>query len=284
MKCPSKSFFSERLIIGTGNLNVAFHDHWQYKIAPIWSWSYQHESTCSAYLLFQTAMEATYELLQSNPQDRKGNSAGKSRNRRYISGLALLAIIICLLYLRHGPPFHQIEIATDDEVVKQCPSNLPPLATPPVPINLWAALSVEDTVEIRRWLEAPERQLNLTPTREAAGSDNSLYNIETYYPAKVDALAYLTNPSSVLAPERFARVTIHHGARFKPIVKDYLVGPLPVSSYTSMKELTEIYHRDIPYNARGGSFTEIGQLLRKIMAPLAEATKVCVPEASIDTL
>jgi primary-amine oxidase len=50
-------------------------------------------------------------------------------------------------------------------------------------------------------------------------------------------------------PPKFAHVVIHHGAISEPIIKDYLVGPLPLSEDTTMRQLTETYHHpDIPHN------------------------------------
>jgi len=113
-----------------------------------------------------------------------------------------------------------------------------------------------------------------------------LYNLEAYYPSKAEALAYLGSPSSVPRPDRYARVTIHHGARLEPVVKDYLVGPLPVDPRTEMHELTSIYHwNNIPFHARGIAINnEFIQFLAAMMAPLADATKVSVARFHLSTL
>ncbi|KAI0325802.1 amine oxidase catalytic domain-containing protein [Cubamyces sp. BRFM 1775] len=161
------------------------------------------------------------------------------------------------------------------ERLAKCPSGLPPLASPPAKINPWASLTISDTVAISEWLADPARSLNLTRGDKAVLSDNFIYHIEAYRPAKKDALAYLDHPDTFGPPERFARVTLHHGAAEDPYVMDYLVGPLPVSQQTKIKELTEIYHRGtIPYNARG--FTTLGELtplLAQLMPPLADVTE-----------
>jgi primary-amine oxidase len=154
-------------------------------------------------------------------------------------------------------------------------SQLPP-ASPPAPVNPWSSLTIPELTQIRRWLEAPEQGLNLTQTKSSKTSDNIIFLIEAYYPAKEDALAYLSNPVPTLLPERYARVTIHHGGRKEPVVKDYLVGPLPISRATRMRELTEIYHsQDIPFNARGvAQLEELSIVLAKLMAPLADVLQV----------
>ncbi|KAF9477828.1 amine oxidase catalytic domain-containing protein [Pholiota conissans] len=145
-------------------------------------------------------------------------------------------------------------------------------SSPPAPINPWTSLTLEELSQIESWLEAPERGLNLTKTTSSRTSDNIIFLIEAYYPAKEAALAYLSTPVAELLPERYARVTIHHGGWKEPVVKDYLVGPLPIGSATKMRPLTEIYHRaDIPFNARGlSTIGEMTLVLAQQMAPISD--------------
>ncbi|PSR74267.1 hypothetical protein PHLCEN_2v10011 [Hermanssonia centrifuga] len=163
--------------------------------------------------------------------------------------------------------------------LKQCASSLPPPANPPASVNIWASLSVPETVAITEWLSHPLRNLNVTSADRASLSDNIIFLVEAYRPSKADALAYLSAPVSENLPARYARATVHLGARQDedggPVIKDYLVGPLPLGDETSMRELTEIYHRnEIPYNARSFVIpSELTPLLVKIMPPLAEVTK-----------
>lgn len=165
----------------------------------------------------------------------------------------------------------------NDVPLKQCPSGLPPPAKPPAQVNLWTGLTVDETVAITHWLSAPERDLNLTLSDRAALGDNIIYHIEAYRPSKAEALAYLESPLDEKVPQRFARVTIHHGSVNEPYIMDYLVGPLPITHKTSMRELTEIYHRNpIPFNARGYTavvFAELNPLMSKIMAPIEDIVK-----------
>ncbi|KAI0646161.1 amine oxidase catalytic domain-containing protein [Trametes meyenii] len=163
------------------------------------------------------------------------------------------------------------------EQLQKCPSGLPPAAAPPAKLNPFASLTIDDTVAIADWLFAPERALNLTLGTKAGLADNFIYHIDAFRPAKRDALAYLDHPDrdAAVPPERFARVTIHHGAASEPYVMDHLVGPLPVGPKTRIRKLTEIYHRDsIPYNARGfTSGSELTPLLVDYMPKLADATE-----------
>ncbi|KAF9266153.1 amine oxidase catalytic domain-containing protein [Marasmius fiardii PR-910] len=163
-----------------------------------------------------------------------------------------------------------------------------PAATPPAPVNLWSSLTIEETSEIQKWLEHPSRKLNLTRGKEAKPSDNTVFIIESYYPRKDDALTYLdgfvgSSNFTVKPPTKYARVTIHHGSDSTPVVKDYLVGPIPIGNggETMMRELKEIYHRPIiPYNARGMvnsiEFTDAWNLfdeeLRDVIEALLNAT------------
>jgi primary-amine oxidase len=164
----------------------------------------------------------------------------------------------------------------DDSSTGHCASSLPLGALPPVPLNLWASLTVPETSAIYTWLEAPERNLNLTRSRGSILTDNVVYGIETYYPPKSEALAYLENSAASPPPARFARVTIHHGGVQVPAVVDYLVGPLPVGPRTAIRPLKEIYHRDdIPFNARGiADVDEIASFLTKKTAPIAHVMEV----------
>ena len=164
----------------------------------------------------------------------------------------------------------------DESKNSRCASSLPHEAMPPVPVNLWASLTVPETSAIYTWLEAPERNLNLTRSKSSILTDNVVYGIETYYPPKSEALAYLENSATSPPPARFARVTIHHGGVEEPVVVDYLVGPLPVSPRTAIRPLKEIYHReDIPYNARGfGNLEELPLFLAREIAPISHAMEV----------
>ena len=161
------------------------------------------------------------------------------------------------------------------EPVERCVSDAPAAAFPPVPVNLWSSLSVSEALEIRNWLESPLRHLNLTADDNPATSDNHIFGIEAIRPPKAESLAYLNSQTTVPRPKRFAKAIVHHGAARKPVIKEYLVGPLPVGPTTTISEVKGIYHReDIPFNARMSVQTELGQFIGKFMPKLAEATQV----------
>ncbi|KAF5367943.1 hypothetical protein D9758_004498 [Tetrapyrgos nigripes] len=166
---------------------------------------------------------------------------------------------------QHTPEL--LDTATWDSRIplEQCTQPLAPTAKPPAPINLWASLTVSESTTIQAWLEKPERGLNLTRVSSSSNSfkspsslaHNSIFIIEAYRPSKAEALAYLdsSDPYKEAPPKRYARVTIHHGAEMPtPVIRDYLVGPIPVGKETELKPLKEIYHAEngeIPWNARG---------------------------------
>ena len=59
---------------------------------------------------------------------------------------------------------------------------------------------------------------------------------------------------------------IHHGPA--EVVKDYLIGPLPISESTIIRPLAEIYHNPVPLNARSVfNWTTIRQSTGHLMAP-----------------
>jgi primary-amine oxidase len=137
-------------------------------------------------------------------------------------------------------------------------------------------LSIEETVQIQKWLEAPERGLNLTQAHTAEQNENYISLIEAYYPPKADVLAYLAAPLTSERPQRFSRIIIYHGSDLRPSIKDHLVGPLPIGPHTTIRQLTEIYHRDdAPYNVREfNPDVDIKYLLSQITPPLADAMQV----------
>jgi primary-amine oxidase len=231
-------------------------------------------------------MEARHDLLKAEIYKKEQvlkSGANKTRHIGLTLTFLFVTALISVFYLQQGPEaqsqFESHKDTLHNGRVPQCPSGFPLPASPPAPVNLWASIDLEEAAQIRQWLEAPERGLNLSAVNPAyPSSDNMIYNLEAYYPTKTEALAYLESPLSVSIPEKYARVTIHHGAQLEPIVKDYLVGPLPVGPKTEMRELKNPSYPDgIPYNARGLFLNEeLAQFLGRITRPLADAMKVSV--------
>jgi len=86
----------------------------------------------------------------------------------------------------------------------------------------------------------------------------------------------LEDPSDDTIPERHARVTIHHGGVEYPVIRDYLVGPLPTNEKTRLRPLEDIYHNEIKFNARGVNVKDwnLGNFIKKVTEPIKEAMQV----------
>lgn len=146
--------------------------------------------------------------------------------------------------------------------------------------NIWRNLDVNEASAVRRWLFAPEQALNLTTATTAGLGDNTVSLIERWRPSKRNALAYLADGGgSNDEPERFARVTLVRGAESPPVIRDYLVGPLPISNDTQIRPLKEIYAddgADVPLNARMLTLADLPPLKRflaRTFGPLTELTE-----------
>ena len=245
---------------------------------------------------FYLSMQGGYELLKDPDVFSLGSTQRTTPRKLLYSALLIVGLVACSSVYVLSPRIHIIfddesfqtktsvkeSLTSSTRPLEQCAASLPPPAKPPAPVNLWASLTLVETVSIHKWLTDSARGLNLIPADKAGLTDNSIFHIEVYRPAKAAALAYLESPNNQTLPSRYGRVSIHLGARPEaeggPVIKDYLVGPLPIGDKTALKELTEIYHRDdIPFNARGfGSnpFSELPYLLSSYMPRLAHVTQV----------
>lgn len=220
-------------------------------------------------------MDSGYGLLKAEPRSGRQSQRMRKKTPGLIAALVLTLACVYLLYIRPEIASKGDVLAHASKETLQCASALPLPASPPAPINLWAPLKVQEAVQVRGWLESPDQALNLTTTAMAQANDNMIYNIEVYRPAKADALAYLASPSLTAVPDRYARVSVHHGGRLEPVVMDYLVGPLPIGKHTTMRRLTEIYHRDdIPYNARGFDHKDHTDFLSRIIPQFSQSIQV----------
>ncbi len=242
---------------------------------------------------------AGYELLKSDPEhDGLVQPAVVSRGSSHslfsthnLNPLRIFLVVPALLFgtvigflaisllqpkLGHLDDGNSPSQSHPTQPLQRCPAIFPRPAKAPAPVNLFASLTVPETVAIYEWVSSPSHNLNLTAGDKAYISDNYIYRIEAHRPPKKDAIAYLDHPDETSVPDRYSHVVIHHGAASDPYVQDYLVGPIPISGTTTMRKLTEIYHRDpIPYNARGfTTLNEIAPLLLRIMPSVAEATEV----------
>jgi primary-amine oxidase len=235
-------------------------------------------------ILALVSMSSAYVLLK---QDDAPVVERRRHGRRIAFGIGLLLSTFALYSLWYGFPVHlpsqhgesdtMLAPQAEESLLEQCAANVPLQANAPTPVNVWASLDVDEMTSILHWVSEPDRGFNLTVADKAGLSDNTVFHIEAFRPSKADALAYLADPVTDNLPKQYARVTIHHGGLEEPVVRDYLVGPLPVGDKTSIRQLTEIYHRDeIPFSARGfASFGEFNPILLRMMPQIADVTQVC---------
>ncbi|KII94729.1 hypothetical protein PLICRDRAFT_169456 [Plicaturopsis crispa FD-325 SS-3] len=211
-------------------------------------------------------MAHRYQALKDSdlPDDPPPIRRTRSRRLVHVGFLALFGLVAVLsgaFYARsknnhfpHPPPLASESHGFLEETLTQCPSNFAPSASPPAPVNIWAPLTVAETAEIHSWISQDAQAFNLTSAGQSDLSDNVIFLVEALPPPKDAALAYLDSPKAVSPPDRYAHVAIHHGAGFNggpPVIKDWRVGPLPISAKTRIEERSDVYHREIPHNARG---------------------------------
>ncbi|KAJ3199413.1 actin binding protein [Entophlyctis luteolus] len=108
--------------------------------------------------------------------------------------------------------------------------------------NIWKELSMEDSDDIIHFLFRDSLGFNLTATVNATTSDNYIHSIELLRPTKAEALSYMSGASD--APKQYAKVVIKHFSWADPVYKFYKVGPLPVSSETTVTTLDGFYKSD----------------------------------------
>jgi primary-amine oxidase len=78
-------------------------------------------------------------------------------------------------------------------------------------------------------------------------TDNVILLVEASQPDKAQVLPYLDGAAD--APPKFAHAVIAHAGEVPATIKDWLIGPLPISHKTTVRQLTEIYHEPtVPYN------------------------------------
>ncbi|KAI5857297.1 amine oxidase catalytic domain-containing protein [Durotheca rogersii] len=118
--------------------------------------------------------------------------------------------------------------------------------------NVWAQISAEDNTAVWNFLHDPATGLNLTDPETAGINDNYVWFIDTVPVNKTDVLPYIDGSGP--APSSYARVIIFEGGKLEPVSQEYMVGPLPVSSQTTIQKLDYLYNGGkggtVPFNAR----------------------------------
>ncbi|KAI5475104.1 hypothetical protein MNV49_001929 [Pseudohyphozyma bogoriensis] len=194
---------------------------------------------------------------------------GSPRNRAVLFLAGAVFFLVVLLWCQ---TWQKVKVPTGDSDLSGYCSDLKALPVSSPKKNIWKNLDVPEAIAIRKWLFKKEQGLNLTSTTVAEQTDNIVFLIEAHRPSKADALAYLD--SDAPEPDRYAHVVIHHGAREKPVIVDYLVGPLPVGPSTTLRPLAENYEfSEIPINARAfvmADFQDFRTFLHGVLDPYPE--------------
>ncbi|KAH6648202.1 primary-amine oxidase [Truncatella angustata] len=118
--------------------------------------------------------------------------------------------------------------------------------------NVWSSVSAEDNTAVWQLLHDPASGLNLTDVSVAGVNDNYLFYIDTVPMNKSEVLPYLDGPGP--KPAQYARAIIFEGGKEEPVSQEYMVGPLPVSSETTIQKLDYLYNGgaggSVPFNGR----------------------------------
>ena len=105
--------------------------------------------------------------------------------------------------------------------------------------------------------------------------------LDLLQPNKTDAINYLDKNAS--APTRYAQATLSFGATTDPYFQEYMVGPLPVSSKTTVQELNYIYNsgkgKQRIYNQDAAEIAELQYSAGKAVASITQKllNGVCNP-------
>lgn len=120
----------------------------------------------------------------------------------------------------------------------------PKSRNPQVPFNsrknIWNDLTNDEVVDVVEYLHSSLAGLNLTRPSLASSWDNAVLIIETLRPNKTDALQFLDGSGD--QPGRYARATIDHGVSNPAEIREYMVGPLPISSKTKIEPLSFLHN------------------------------------------
>ncbi|KAI2080782.1 hypothetical protein LOZ04_004158 [Ophidiomyces ophidiicola] len=108
--------------------------------------------------------------------------------------------------------------------------------------NVFLGLEGSEVAAVTKFLH-DQPTLNLTAASNATSWDNIIVLVELLQPNKSNALPYLNDNGP--APDRYARAGIQFRATEEPYVQDFMVGPLPVSSRTTVQPLNYIYNKGI---------------------------------------
>lgn len=106
--------------------------------------------------------------------------------------------------------------------------------------NIWKDLSDDEVTDVVQFLHSSSAGLNLTHPPASPSWDNRIMIVEALRPNKTDALGYLDRDGH--KPKRFAQATINHATSEEAEIREYMIGPLPLSPETKIEPLSFIYN------------------------------------------
>ncbi|KAJ3331836.1 hypothetical protein HDU76_002084 [Blyttiomyces sp. JEL0837] len=127
-----------------------------------------------------------------------------------------------------------------------------------------------------------QKALNLTAYDKASVNTNYIWLIEPIPVNKSLALSYLdandTTRAKMTIPDSYANVVVYAGGLKVPVIKEYRVGPLPVSAKTKVVQVNaDRYLKNvIPFNSRycdDVEYTALFKLFKNVMGTLEPFTK-----------
>ncbi|RVX72969.1 hypothetical protein B0A52_03322 [Exophiala mesophila] len=144
--------------------------------------------------------------------------------------------------------------------------------------NVWAPITAQDNFDVWTLLHDPATGLNLTDPADAVVTDNYVYWIDTLPLNKTAVLPYLDGDGPL--PPKYARAVIFEGGKEVPDSQEYYIGPLPVSSETTVEKLDYIYNGgsggSVPFNARavdGPKNAVVTPLIASVMGNISDITE-----------
>jgi primary-amine oxidase len=166
----------------------------------------------------------------------------KSVSEWWITAIAVALVVIITFSFIFGPArfvFFALQYDGTAKLGSSSSSQQVPFVAPHP--NIWIDITERDVIDVLKYINTVPNNLNLTAAQNATLWDNFVHGIELVRPSKKDAQDFITRTNTV-PPERWARVAIHHGTSSEVYWDEYIVGPLPISPKTSIRQL-EYPHR-----------------------------------------
>ncbi|KAK3312611.1 copper amine oxidase [Apodospora peruviana] len=189
---------------------------------------------------------------------------------------ALVATAIHCVTARPDPNLYRRAISKFNEIRTCGLSDAAPTVKAPK-VNPWAQITPDDVTAVWELVHSSEAGLNLTHPDNATLTDNYVYFIDTLPTNKSAILPYIDGDAEL--PAKYARVVIFEGGKDEPVSQEYMVGPLPVGSETSVAKLDYIFNGGkggaVPFNGRNfdGKRSRASEpLLKSIMEEIADIT------------